>query len=178
MANEAMVEEALRTLGADQAELAAGGDRTGSGFLRSVFLPAGHFENAVALLGQPLTSETIGPAPSESLQTPLIKLTWQLPLWPDLVFCLEGMPGLPIPHKIGFARPPRTPPAVPSSWEDLHPWAWIRGEVIGRFGPPIDQGADNWHHEDFKFQIHDADGNSRQFRATFSWDLLQHIEWP
>ena len=170
--NEAIVQDALRGLGADQAEMAASRDRT-----ERIFLPTGHFENAIALLGPPQTSETIEPPPPWSGQGPFTKLTYQLPLWPELVFYLQGLPEVPIPHDAGFARPPHTPPATPSGWEDLHPWAWLRDEVIERFGPPIDQG-DNWYPlEEFKFQIHDAGGNSRQFWATFSWHLLQCIEW-
>jgi hypothetical protein len=107
---------------------------------------------------------------------PLTKLTYQLPLWPGLVFCIHGRPGSPIPTDYGLARH-HTPPAVPGSWEDLHPWAWLRDEVIERFGPRIDQG-DNQGHEDFKFQIDDADGNSRKFWATLSHRLLQQIERP
>jgi hypothetical protein len=100
-----------------------------------------------------------------------------LPLWPELVFYLEGIPGLPISHGFGFARLPRTPPAVLDGWEDLRPWAWLRDEVIERFGPPIEEG-DMWYpFEEFKFQIHGSDGTSRQFWAIFSWNLLQHIRW-
>lgn len=117
-------------------------------------------------------SETIEPAPLDSPPMPLTKLSYQLPLWPELVFCIQGRHDSPIPHDRWFARPPHTPPAVPSTWDDLHPWAWLRDEVIERFGPPIDQG-DNWHHEDFIFQINDTDGNSHQFWATFSYQLLQ-----
>lgn len=170
--NEAMVEDALRRLGADQAEMAASQDRT-----ERVFLPAGHFENAIALLGPPLLLEAIDPPPADFGWERLTKLTYQLPLWPDLVFYLQGVPEAPILHDGGFARPPRTAPAVPAGWEDLRPWAWLRDEVIERFGPPIGQG-DNWSpYEEFKFQIHSGDGSSRQFWAIFSWNLLQHIEW-
>jgi hypothetical protein len=172
MRNEAMAQDALRRLGADQAEMAASRDRT-----ERIFLPAGHFENAIALLGPPQTSETIESPPSWSGQERLTKLTYQLPLWPDLVFYLQGMPELPIPHDCGFARPPRTPPAAPDGWEDLRPWAWLRDEVLERFGPPIEEG-DIWRpYEEFKFQIHDTEGTSRESWAIFSWNLLQRIEW-
>jgi hypothetical protein len=87
------------------------------------------------------------------------------------------MPEVPIPHALGFARPLNAPPAVPNGWEDLRPWAWLRDEVLERFGPPIEQG-DIWcPYEELKFQIHDAGGNRRQFWAIFSWSLFQCIEW-
>ena len=68
--NDAMVQDGLRRLGADQAEMAASRDRTGR-----ILLPAGHFETAVALLGPPLTSEAIEQPPSDSgLGPPLQRL--------------------------------------------------------------------------------------------------------
>lgn len=171
--NEAVVEQALRRLGADQAEMAASRDRTG----QCLFLPDGHFRNAVALLGVPQWSETIEPPASGTGYGQLTKLTWQLPLWPDLVFYVQGIPRWPLPHDLGFARPSHEPPAIPSGWEDLRPWAWLREEVLERFGPPTGQGANWFPCEEFRFQIHNAEGKPRRFWATFSWNLLQRIEW-
>jgi hypothetical protein len=174
--NEVLVQDALRMLGADQAEMAAASrDHT-----ERISLPGGgHFKsditlkNAIALLGPPTTSETIEPPPHWSGVERLTKLTYQLPLWPELVFYLEGVPEVLVLHDCGFARLPRTPPAAPDDWEDLRPWAWLRDEVIERFGPPIEEG-DIWPpYEEFKFQSHAPDGTSRQFWAIFSWNLLQ-----
>ena len=54
--NDAVVKDALRRRDADQAEMTASRDRT-----EHVFLPVGHFENRVPLLGPTLASETIDP---------------------------------------------------------------------------------------------------------------------
>ncbi|MBO0801777.1 MAG: hypothetical protein J2P25_01700 [Nocardiopsaceae bacterium] len=170
---DAMVEAALRRLGADRAEMEASRGRT-----EGVFLPAGHFENAVALLGAPQESEIIEPPPGQVGQERLTRIAYQLPLWPDLVFCLQGMSGLPILfHDSGFARPAGASPSRPGGWHDLRPWAWLRDEVIEGFGPPVAEG-DIWPpYESYAFQGRDSDGNGRQFWAVFSWNLLQHVEW-
>ncbi|MFA1546726.1 hypothetical protein [Actinomadura chokoriensis] len=57
--NDAMVKGALRDLGAGQADMIAARERT-----EHIFLPAGRFENAAALLGTPVTSQTIQPTPA------------------------------------------------------------------------------------------------------------------
>jgi hypothetical protein len=134
-----MVDDALGKLGADRAEMAAARRRTGR-----IFLPWACFANVVALLGLPLKSETIEAPPSDSNLSPLTRLTYQLPLWPDLVFYMQGISELPIPDELGFARPSHAECAVPDGREDLHPWAWLYDEVVGRFGPPIDQRRQSW----------------------------------
>lgn len=165
--NEAIVEQALRELGAGQDDMARCRQETGQ-----VFAPTGHFENAVALLGPPMSSESVGDDPE-----PLTKLTYRLPLWPDLVFYLLGAPYSPIPHDFGFARAPEVPTVVLKSTHDLQPWTCLRDEVIECFGPPIQEGESWAPEEEYKFQGCGRDGRSRQFWTVFSFNLLQHVEW-
>jgi hypothetical protein len=171
--NEALVEQALQGLGADQAELARNQAETAH-----IFAPTGRFANAVALLGRPLSSETIGAEPTGAEGGLLLtKLTYRLPLWPELVFYLLGAPPAPIPQDFGFARSPDSLPVTLNAPEDLRPWTCLRDEVIKYFGPPVQEG-DIWPpYEEYKFQARGGDGGNRQFSAVFSWNLLQHIEW-
>jgi hypothetical protein len=143
-----------------------------------IFLPAGRFENAITLLGPPKVSKTADVESSGSGgSTPLTKIAYELPLWPGLVFYLEGMPGMPLPHDLGFARAPDAPPVTLERPEDLQPWACLRDEVIEGFGQPVQEG-DIWPpFEEYKFRSRTAGGRTREFWTTFSWNLLQHVEW-
>lgn len=171
--NAPMVEDALRNLGAGHADMIAARERT-----EHIFLPAGRFENAAALLGTPVTSQTVQLASADVADdASLTKVTYELPLWPGLVFYLVGRPGLPVAHDLGFARSPQAQPALPDKYTDLRAWAWLRSEVFARFGPPIEEG-DIWPpYEEYKLQARDVDGCTRPFWAVFSWNLLQHVEW-
>jgi hypothetical protein len=171
--NEAIVQQALRKLGADHSDMVRGREQT-----EHIFLPTGRFENAIEILGPPLSLETIDAESSGSGDSALLtKATYELPLWPGLVFYLLGMPGLPVARDFGFARSSVAPPITLDRPEDLQPWAFLRDEVIERFGPPVQEG-DIWApYEEYKFQACGADGRTRQFWTVFSWNLLQHIEW-
>jgi hypothetical protein len=172
--NEALVEQALQELGADRTELAKNQAET-----ERIFAPTDRFASAVTLLGRPLSSETISAEHSGAGDGLLLtRLTYRLPLWPGLVFYLLGAPIAPIPHDVGFARSPDSPSVTLDAPEDLRPWTCLRDEVIECFGPPVHEG-DIWApYEEYKFQARGADGGTRQFSAVFSWNLLQHIEWP
>jgi hypothetical protein len=171
--NEDIVEQALRRLEADSAEL-----ETCRMTTESIFAPSGRFENVTAILGPPLASEVIDVEPTRSGDaSTLTKLTYRLPLWPNLVFYLLGMPGLPVMHDFGFARSPSTSGATLHSPEELQPWSCLLDEVIASFGPPIQDG-DVWApYGKYKFQAHSPNGQDRPFWAVFSWNLLQHMEW-
>ncbi|MFI0451131.1 hypothetical protein [Actinomadura sp. 6N118] len=173
--NEAMVNDALGKLGVDQADL----DRAAGFELHEfLFLSTDHAENEVAHLGSPPTPQTIQSALLDIADGgSSMSVTCELPLWPGLVFSLEGWPGVPVFRKFDFSRSPQVPPVLPDGFADLRPWAWVRDEIIERFGPPIKDG-DIWPpFEEYKFQTRDSDGRTRSFWAVFSWSLLQHVEW-
>ncbi|MEU5879471.1 hypothetical protein [Spirillospora sp. NPDC047279] len=166
--NDRIVQQALRALGADESDMERSRQET-----PDVFLPAGRYENVVALLGRPRRKETLRAADGR----PLTRLRYELPLWPGLEFFLVGRPGLPFSHDAGFARRPGVPAIPPKHPDDLRPWAHLRDEVFEAFGPPSQEG-DRWPpYEEYKFQVRTPDGRTREFWATFSWHLLQRVEW-
>ncbi len=168
--NDAIVDLALERLGADRAEMDLASKR------EPFLSPAGHFEDVVELLGPPLSSTTFLLEPDGPwADRPLTKLTYRLPLWPDLEFYLSGNPRLPIAYDFGFARPADTPAAAPNQLADLRPWACLRDEVIEHFGAPVEEG-DRWApFETYIFKARHADGSVSRFRACFSWNLLQRV---
>src|SRR5512139_3290210 len=170
--NEVIVHEALRKLGATHSDMLRSRERT-----ERIFLPAGRFENAISVLGPPRTSETVhGTTSGEGGSVASAKLTYDLPLWPGLVFYLVGTPGVPVAHDFGFARSPHAPPVSLNRIEDLRPWACVRDEVIEFFGRPVQVG-DVWPpYEEYLFQARSADGRVHRFWAVFSWNLLQRVE--
>lgn len=90
--SEAMVEQALRELGTDQAEMER--YRTAT---ENIFAPTGRFENVTSILGPPLASETVHHEQGEAADAlTLTKLSYRLPVWPNLVFYFLGYPGVPV----------------------------------------------------------------------------------
>jgi hypothetical protein len=116
--SEAMMEQAVRELGADQAEMER--CRTAT---ENIFAPTGRFENVTSILGPPLASETVHHEQGEAADAlTLTKLSYRLPVWPNLVFSFLGYPGVPVMHDFGFARSPEAPQVTLQSPEDLQPW--------------------------------------------------------
>lgn len=130
------MEQALRELGADQAEMERCRTTT-----ENIFAPTGRFENVTSILGPPLASETVQNGQGEAADAlTLTKLSYRLPVWPDLVFYFLGYPGVPVMHDFGFARSPEAPQVTLQSLEDLQPWGCLLSEVIASFGPPVQEG--------------------------------------
>jgi hypothetical protein len=171
--SEVMVEQALGELGADQAEMEACRAAT-----ENVFAPTGRLENVTSILGPPLARETVHYKRDDAADAlTLTKLSYQLPLWPDLVFYFLGHPGWPMMHDFGFARSPQAPQVTFQSPHELQPWGCLLSEVIASFGPPVQEG-DLWApYAEYLFQAPTILGEFRRFWAIFSWNLLQHVEW-
>ncbi|MFD0856401.1 hypothetical protein ACFQ07_29445 [Actinomadura adrarensis] len=93
------------------------------------------------------------------------------------MFYFLGRPGLPVVHDFGFARSPDAPQITFQDPENLRIWDCLLDEVIASFGPPV-QEDDIWPpYEEYIFQAPIPAGEPRGFRAIFSWNLLQHVEW-
>ena len=59
--------------------------------------------NVTSILGPPLASETVHHEQGEAADAlRLTKLSYRLPVWPNLVFYFLGYPGVPVMHDFGF----------------------------------------------------------------------------
>lgn len=163
-----LVEEAVRRLGADRAEMREA-NRRWQAMLRSRTFPRGE-RRYLAVLGRPESGarQAVG-----DLQ--LKALRWPVPLWPELRFELLVTTGGAVFNE-WLVRAAGSPPPAPRTLADLTPWCCTVGDLSAAFPParPLEGTAPTrWR---LAFTAPDGDGVLREAIADFTWGLLQEVQ--
>ncbi|MFE9423955.1 hypothetical protein ACFYNO_13440 [Kitasatospora sp. NPDC006697] len=166
----ALVEEAVRTLGATRAELREANKRW-QAMVRAPRFPHG-LRRHTAVLGPPSATipRRIGDLPCSAVQ-------WPLPLWPDLRF--ELLLG---PRETGHAtlnewlvRAPDAPPPALRTLADLTPWSCVVADLGAAFPPAVPREGSAPTRWQLDFTAPDEHGRPRPSTADFTWGLLQEV---
>ncbi|MGW8377123.1 hypothetical protein [Streptomyces sp. ODS28] len=161
------VEDALRALGADRAEMREA-NRRWQAMIRS---PRGRgaVSRYRSVLGPPVASvpRRIGDLACEAL-------SWELPLWATLRFEVMVAPGGAVWNE-WLVRAPGASAPVLRGVEDLVPWSCTVDEVARAFPParPLEGSAPSrWR---LAFTAPDESGHLSELTAEFTWGLLQRL---
>jgi hypothetical protein len=167
-----MVEDALRTLGADRAELREA-NRRWQARLHSRTFPRGERRYRMAL----------GP-PEQSAERRIGELTcrallWPVPLWPELRFEVLSAPDGAVWNE-WLVRAPATPGPALRTAADLAPWSCTVEEVARAFPPvtPMEGDAPSRWRLAFSDPAGGEGDHASRRIAHFTWGLLQYVDDP
>lgn len=158
-----LVEDAMRSLGADRTEMREVNARW-QRMLRSRSFPGGR-RRYEAVLGPPTVE------PRRIGDVPCAVARWQpFPLWPDLCFEILMAPDGTVLHE-WLVRAPGAPAPRLRSVDDLVPWTCVVGDVGAAF--PGAEHKDGDAPSRWQVVLTMPDGTSRT--AHFVWGLLQDV---